>query len=126
MEDIVDHFDECRRQEREIARLRLEEDIRHKEAMVRISEEKKQLMDRVVVYDNIIKSMEVFRSALKLYNELKETMSLRQIAFAIPYCIKCFDFPSMTKQEREIFAKRFNDWAITIGLPERLDPDIFS
>ena len=80
---------------------------------------------RLSVYDSIEKSMTLFLNSKKVYDQLKETMSLEQIAQAVPNCIKCFDFPSLTKEERAKFAKYYNDWAIANGLTDRIDPEMY-
>ena len=71
------------------------------------------------------KKMNLFLNSRKVYDQLKDTMSREQIAQAVPNCIQCFDFRSLTKEERNKFAKFYNDWAILNGLTDRIDPDMY-
>ena len=80
---------------------------------------------RLSVYDSIKKSMTIFLNSKKVYNQLKGTMSLEQIAQAVPNCIKCFDFHSLTKEESTKFAKYYNNWAIANGLTDRIDLEMY-
>ena len=80
---------------------------------------------RVSVYDSIEKSMQVFLSSKKVYQDIKGNMSYEEIALSLPNCIKCFDFRSMTEDDRKKYAKLYNDFAIANDLIDRIDPDIF-
>ena len=75
---------------------------------------------RLSVYDSIKKSMKLFLNSKKVYDQLKETMSLEQIAQVVPNCIKCFDFRSLTKEESAKFVKYYNNWAIANGLTNEM------
>ena len=83
------------RKERELV---LQEQICHNRKMENIESKKAQ----VLVYDSIEKRISLFLSSQKVYNELKSTMSLEQIAQAMPSCIKCFDFSSMKEEDQKI------------------------
>ena len=69
--------------------------------------------------------MQVFLSSKKVYDDMKGKMSYEEIALALPNCIKCFDFCSMTEEEWKKYAKQYNNWAIANDLMDRIDPDIF-
>ena len=122
METIIGMLNVNRKHEREAARRQLEEQIRHNRAIESIENKKA----RVSVYDSIEKSVSLFLSSQKVYDQVKGTMSLEQIAQALPNCIKCFDFASMTEHDRIKFSKQYNDWAIANELTDRIDPDFFN
>ena len=94
--------------------------------MERIENKKARVTHRVSVYDSIEKSMQLFLSSKKVYEQVKGNMSHDEIAQAMPNCIKCFDFHSMTEDDRKKYAKHFNDWAAANDLTDRIDPNIFS
>ena len=107
--------------ERETEKEKLQEQKRHNLEMESIHRKKV----RVSVYDSIEKSMQVFLSSKKVYQDIKGKMSYEEIALSLPNCIKCFDFRSMTEDDRKKYAKLYNDFAIANDLIDRIDPDIF-
>ncbi len=119
IDSVVETLNENQKLEREECSKALEEQIRHNREMENIESEK----TRVSVYDLIEKRMDLFLSSHKVFQELKETLSLEQIAQAMPSCIKCFDFASMIEQDQTKFASYYNKWAAANELSDRNDPD---
>ncbi|KAG7365826.1 hypothetical protein IV203_028496 [Nitzschia inconspicua] len=117
MENVVANFNNSRKDDRDFHLLELEERIRHNREMELIEKGKA----RVTSYDCIQKNMDVFRNSRTMYDELRQTMTLEQIAHSLPNCIRCFDFSVMSEEDRQKFAKYYNDWAVSIGIPERID-----
>ena len=105
IDTVLESLNTTRKIEREERDKVLQEQIRHNRAMESIERKKA----RVSVYDSIDKSMTLFLSSQKVYNQLKGTMSLKQIAQAMPSCIKCFDFASMSASDRKKFASCYNN-----------------
>lgn len=122
IESVIETLNSNRDFEREERQKALQEQIRHNREMESIETKKA----RVTVYDTIEKSMNLFLNSQKVYNEMKVTMSLEQIAQAMPSCIKCFDFSAMTKSDRKKFANFYNEWAAGNELLDRIDPDFFN
>ena len=126
MRNMLEILNGSRAMDRETAQKQLEEQIRHNREMEIIESKKARTQARQSVYDVLEKSINLFLSSKKVYEEMKGSMTKDEIAQAVPSCIKCFDFHSMTEEERNKYAKHYNDWAKENELSDRINPDLFN
>ena len=111
------------------ASIQCKEQMRHNREMENIEKLKVGIMAkkaRTATYDNIERTMQLFRSSKLFYDDFKDTMTLEDMAEAMPSCIKCFNLRSMSEADRNNYIQTYNDWAILNELTDRINPAKYS